>query len=99
MDNIRATLDTGIAPAGDLETLAAALGVNLAFASVSDRELASHSYAATQIGVGRVIETAIWDESEFDKSMFAGERDVDCFEDVLRVISNGSFPDWAPANP
>ncbi len=92
MDKLRATFDTNIAPVTDLEAHAAASGVELAFVTVTARELAAHSYGEGTSTFERVLETAVWDESLFDNSVFAGEEEVDCFEDVLRTISNGSFP-------
>ena len=93
MHKVRATLDTNIAPLADLKARAAAANVEIAVVTATERELASHSYAESVTGVSRVLETAIWDESQFDNCVLAREEDVECFEDVLRVISNGSFPE------
>ncbi len=92
MDKLRATLDTNIAPLEGLETRAAAVGIVTAIVSVTDRELGSHSHRANLPPVERLTETAVWDESPWDGSAFAGEPDADCFETVLGIISNGSFP-------
>ncbi|HCU10563.1 MAG TPA: hypothetical protein DGB72_00375 [Gemmatimonadetes bacterium] len=92
MDKLRATLDTNIVPLEGLETRAATVGVATALATVTDRELESHSHGNTLPSVERLIETTVWDESPWDGSVFAGESEEDCFETVLRIISNGSFP-------
>ena len=92
MDKLRATLDTNIAPLEGLDTRAAAVGIVTAVVTVTDRELESHSHGASLPPVERLIETAVWDESPWDSSVFAGEPEADCFETVLGIISNGSFP-------
>jgi hypothetical protein len=92
MHKVRATIDTNIAPLGDLEARAAALSVEVTVVTVTDRELAAHSYARSLAALPRVLETAVWDESQFDSCVFADNNEVECFENVLKIISNGSFP-------
>ena len=92
MNKTTATVDTNIAPLGDLVERAAEMNVEVAVATTTERELASHSYGESLAGVKRIMETAVWDESLFDNCVLAGEPEVDSFEDVLRIISNGSFP-------
>ena len=92
MDKIRVTLGTNILPTADLESAATAANIELAIASVTEREVESTSFANSLDPLSRVLETAVWDESPFDGSVFAGEKEVDCFETLLRLISSGSFP-------
>lgn len=92
MDKIRATLDTNIAPLEDLQTRADGANVELAFVTVTARELAAHSYGEDTTAVRRVLETAVLDESQFNNSVLAGDEEVDCFAAILQIVSNGSFP-------
>lgn len=84
------TLDTDVFPLGEsLRALISDAGIDVRVSSVSVREHPTDAETAAQ---ARTIETAVWGESVFDGSVFGGPDDAACFERVLNVVSNGSFP-------
>ncbi|MEZ4495137.1 MAG: hypothetical protein R3C29_17710, partial [Dehalococcoidia bacterium] len=90
---IRVTLDTGVLPAGDLLTAAAARDVSFAAVSVTHRETRGTSFAVHLTPLGSVPEAGVFDESEFGSAVFGDDNpSTATLEDLLKVIGSGSFP-------
>lgn len=87
-----ATLDTNILPAPEILELAVAKGVSIAAVSVTGREATTPTFRPDLTGITCIAETAVFDEGRFDESVWAGEEDAQCLEEVLRIVASGSFP-------
>lgn len=84
----RVTLDTNILPIDDLLSPARAQGFEIARVTVTDREVeGTQVYLA---GLDTVAETAVWGESRWDEAVWASDNAS--LEEILKIISNGSFP-------
>jgi len=86
------TIDTNLLPADDLIEIARQKGINVAVVSVTKREMGYNDPRHNVAGLGEMMETAVWGESMWGNSVWGGEADGHCFESVLQIISNGSFP-------
>ena len=72
-----------------IEQAAQGLPVEIANVTVSARELEGTSInPLNQL----ILETAVWDESRWDQSVWGGESENALFEKLLKLVSNGSFP-------
>lgn len=85
------TIDTNVMPADDL--IGAVPPDEFAFSvvTVTERELGDW-FERGESGVGRVLETAVWDHSTWDNAVWGGPSDASCLENVLSIIGEGSFP-------
>jgi hypothetical protein len=86
------TLDTNILP---VEALLAAVPpgkFEFSVVSVTDREVGAAAGLTAPSVVGRVVETAVWDESLWDSAVWGDSGDGDCFEKALAIVAAGSFP-------
>lgn len=86
----RATIDTNILPADDFTELAKSRRWEIKIVSVTEREMGHGDRRLQVSGLGKVLERAVWDESEWDDCVF-GVGD-DFLENIIQIISNGSFP-------
>ncbi len=86
------TLDTNIAPVERVTGSVPASHFDFAVISVTDRELSGASVQVSVAPLGRVPETWVMGESVLGQAVLGGSRDADCFEKVLGIISNNSFP-------
>ena len=89
---VTVTLDTNLLPADELVAKGVRLGINFSIASVTERELGRDDPRVEVQNLVRTNETAVWDESEWDRAVFADESSRDRLEAILHIISNGSFP-------
>jgi hypothetical protein len=64
----------------------------VAYASVSLREATGTDFESTLQAHERVPELAVWDEGTWDECRWADEPSADRFEQVLMIVSSGSFP-------
>lgn len=90
---LKVTLDTNVLPADDLMAIAAARRIDVAVVTVSEREVRGTKFAVLK-PMTAVPEIGVWDESEWDNFVWdADETEAQPgLEDILRVLSNGSFP-------
>ncbi len=86
----RVTIDTNILPADDFTELAKSRRWEIKIVSVTEREMGHGDRRLQVSGLGKVLERAVWDESEWDDCVF-GVGD-DFLENIIQIISNGSFP-------
>jgi hypothetical protein len=86
----KVTLDTGIFPIDDLMKSGRPRHYEFARISVTDGELEGTSFQVHLIDVEKVPETAVWGESKWGEAVWASEESA--LEEILRVISSGSFP-------
>ena len=84
------TLDTGVFPAAKLISEAVTKGFDLARVTVTDRELEGTDIRVEIVGLGLIRESAVWAESHWDKAVWASDESA--LREILKVISNGSFP-------
>jgi hypothetical protein len=84
------TLDTNVADCPEVIEAAQRRGLEIAAISVTDREMRLSAYRP---GVdARILETLALGESEFGTMGLGSEIEPDLFEQLLHIISNGSFP-------
>lgn len=86
----RITLDTNVLPNPELVQIATAAGHELRVTSVSVRELEGTSFAAHLPSSRPVPESAIWGESKWGQAVWAKQDSA--FEEILGILTNGSFP-------
>ncbi len=89
LHDMKVTLDTNILPADDLIASVPPGLFEFSIVSVTDREMGR---LATQENVSYILETAVWDESCFDESVWGDSESASCLEFCLKIISGGSFP-------
>ena len=89
---MRATFDTNIADQSDLVQIAKRAGIDLAFVSVSAREVEETSFEAAVAQEESVVETLVLGESPIGRAALGRKTKVPCLERVLQVITSGSFP-------
>lgn len=85
------TLDTDILEhAEDLLEAGRKQGFQFARITVSDREVQNSSFEVHLKHLDKVNETAVWEESKWDGANWASQESP--HEEILSIISNGSFP-------
>ena len=89
---MKVTLDTNILPADDLIASVLPGLFEFAIVSVTDRETEGLKDLAAQTNIFRILETAAWDESRFDKAVWGDSESAKRKERCLQIISDGSFP-------
>ena len=89
---VRVTLDTNILPVEDLLAAVPPGKFEFSVVSVTDREVGAAMGRTAPPVVGRVVETAVWDESLWDRAVWGDSRDGDCLERALAIVADGSFP-------
>jgi hypothetical protein len=85
-----ATLDTNVADSAPLAELARSRGVSVSLVTVTERELEGSDIRP--VPAGQVLETAVFGESRWGSAVLASDLEATHFEQVLSIISNGSFP-------
>lgn len=85
------TLDTNLLPADDILAAVTPGEFSFAVVTVTERELGEW-FGRNKPPVGRLVETMVWDQSSWDNAVWGGPQDAACLEDVLSIISDGSFP-------
>ncbi len=89
---VKVTLDTNIlSPDFDVRDLVSPGRCQFFIVSVTEREM-KHWINGFRPYVPKIVETAVFNESSWDSSVWAGEESGGCLERVLTIISNGSFP-------
>jgi hypothetical protein len=88
---IKVTLDTCVLPAEDLVLASRQFDCEFAVVTVTTRELDT-PYQVHLMPYSTVPETAVWGESRWDEAVWGSEVSQPILEEVLRVISPGSFP-------
>jgi hypothetical protein len=84
------TLDTSVADCTDVIEAAQRRGLEVSVVTMTDCEMRLSDY---RTGVdARIPDTFVLGNSEFGTMVLASEMGVDLLEQILRIISNGSFP-------
>jgi hypothetical protein len=86
------TVDTSIFPSDDLRAALEPKDFSFAAVTVTERELTGHHLAVELQQLSSVPGVAVWGESTWRTGLWGGPSVGGCFEDLLRVIGNGSFP-------
>jgi len=93
MEAFTVTLDTGVFDAPVLarvEAAAKGLPVEFVHVSVTAREL--ETATRTVASGDRILETGVWGESRFGMAVFGGDEEPSRLEQILTIISGGTFP-------
>ena len=88
----KATLDTGVFPAEDLQALATPLQIELHATTVTVREVAGSSFALEVEALPSARETFVFGESLLGIGALGNSSDADILQRLIDVISNCSFP-------
>lgn len=88
----KVTFDATARPDSRVVTAAIAAGCYVTYASVSLREAKGTDFEVELKKYDCVPELAVWNESDWDESRWAGEPSSDRLENILGIISNGAFP-------
>jgi len=86
------TFDSTSKPNDTVVTAAADAGWNVAYTSVTKREAQGADFHVELVKFKSVAELGVWDESGWDKARWADEASSNALNDILNIISNGSFP-------
>jgi len=89
---VSVTLDTNILPVEDLLAAVQPGKFEFSVVSVTDHEVGAAVGLTAPSVVGRVVETAVWDESLWDSAVWGDSGDSDCLERALAIVAAGSFP-------
>ena len=84
------TIDTNLVDARELVQLARDAGIHVAIVSTSSRELTPSDIRVDEFDI--VLEILVLNESFLNRAVLASQADVDNFEAILHISSNGSFP-------
>jgi len=89
---MRVTFDTNVRDQPELLERAATMGWDVSVSSVTDRELAA-AMIGLQAGIARAPAVFVLSESPLGgPDTLGGGEDGGQLEDILEVVSNGSFP-------
>ena len=89
----KVTVDTNIIPADDIIEICKKKGYECACISVSNREIEGTSFEKDMKVIPAIHEYALLDEARFGQSRFHGKESSMVLQDILYIISNGSFPE------
>ncbi len=80
----KVTLDTNVSPPETVISSVPAGQFDFVVVSVTDRETAGTSFQVRFSGVGRVLETAVLDESTYGGAVYGSTEDADCQKQCCR---------------
>ena len=86
------TIDTNIIPADDIINICKNRGYEYACISVTNREIEGSSLEKDMKVIPSVPEYALFGEARFGRARFHGKESSKILQDILSIISNGSFP-------
>ena len=88
---MKITLDANTLDKFDLIRKAQQNGLDLVVTTVTERELAGYNTNISS-GMGKIPEVLVLNESPLGVAALGSNDDRDTIEELLRIISNGSFP-------
>ncbi len=88
----KVTFDTTEKPNSPAVQLALRTGWHVAYVTVSVREAAGTDFEVELKSLNHVVESGVWDESEWDQALWSGDDEGLRFEEILKIITDGSFP-------
>ena len=89
---MRVTLDTNVIDRDEIIRAGHENSMELAFVSVTGREVENTRFAEQLEKLNSVAETAVWDESRWGESKWGSPETQEVLETVLEVVANRSFP-------
>jgi hypothetical protein len=89
---MKITLDTNILPADDLLIAPVSKDWEFAVVSVTEREVKDTDIQIGLKPLGKVLETGIWGESNWNNCVWGSEETRVDLDKILSIISHGSFP-------
>lgn len=89
---MRITLDTNVVDVAEVVDSARRCGHEIAVVSVTGREVEGSSFTIHLRDLDTVHETAVWGESKWGNAVWASEDSSAVLDEILQIISNGSFP-------
>lgn len=88
----RITLDTNILPAEDILASAEKFDWDVAIVSVTEREIEGSDLQVHLQRIQTVAEAGVYGEARYGRSRYQSTKSDDALDDILKIISNGSFP-------
>lgn len=92
MKDMKVTFDTNILPANDLLAACSNYSFDFAVVSVTERELDSTDLLVELKPLDKVMETGVYGESKYGKVKYGSKQTHFTREEILAIISGGSFP-------
>lgn len=86
------TLDTNTVDDTRVVTAARAAGFEVVHTSVTDREIQTSNVLPASGSPAQIIEPLVLSESHLGGGVLASDFEAETFEELLAIISNGSFP-------
>jgi hypothetical protein len=87
------TLDTNVLPGTDVLECARRLGLDVAVISVTEREVQTTPFQVQLAAIERIGETGRYGEATYGSATYASPDSGGSLEEILKIVSNGSFPD------
>lgn len=92
MKNIKVTFDTNILPADDLLAACSNHPFDFSVVSVTECELNGTDLLVELKPLDKVMETGVYGESKYGKAQYGSNQTHSTREEILAIISGGSFP-------
>jgi len=89
---MRITLDTNVIHVAEVVESARQRGHELAVVTVTEREVEGSSFTADLRHLDTVAESTVWGEFRWGAGVWSSEDSAIVLDEILRIISNGSFP-------
>jgi len=86
------TLDTNVLPIDDRLSAVRLGEFSFSIVTVTDREVGGSTELEAPSSVGRIVETAVWNESTWGNATWGSSATHGCLEGVLAIIGAGSLP-------
>jgi len=86
------TLDTGTLRLTDALEVLGGLEADIAFTSVTGREVEGTAWADKVKQLNLIRETGVWGESRWGEALLGGDADATRYERLLALLSGGGFP-------
>lgn len=89
---MKVTLDTNVIPAEKFLTASNGYEWDFVVVSVTTREFEGTDFLVKLKPIGKIIETGVYGESKYGRAKYGSEKTQADREDILKIISFGSFP-------
>jgi len=86
------TIDTSVIPAEEIMTICKNKGYEYTCISVTNRELEGTSFEEKLTDIPSAHEYGVYGEARYGSARYHSEESSNVLEEILSIISNGSFP-------
>lgn len=86
------TLDTNVLPGRDVLECASRAGMDVAVVTVTEREVEGTPFVVHLRSLQAINETGVYGEARYGSAVYASQAPARSLDEILRIVSNGSFP-------